>query len=60
MNGKHEGLTEVLPEAVVESDIKKERKAPAPGTKISWFHAAARAVSGGPVYVSDRLDQVNT
>ena len=24
-----------------------------------WFHAAARAISGGPVYVSDYPGQVN-
>ncbi|CAM9672683.1 unnamed protein product, partial [Laminaria digitata] len=26
-------------------------------TRASWFHAAARAISGGPVYVSDRPGQ---
>ncbi|CBN77415.1 Alpha-galactosidase, family GH36 [Ectocarpus siliculosus] len=29
------------------------------GANASWFHAAARAISGGPVYVSDRPGQHN-
>ncbi|CAN0546774.1 unnamed protein product, partial [Ectocarpus sp. 12 AP-2014] len=29
------------------------------GSNPSWFHAAARAISGGPVYVSDRPGQHN-
>ncbi|CAN0114655.1 unnamed protein product [Ectocarpus sp. 12 AP-2014] len=29
------------------------------GANPSWFHAAARAISGGPVYVSDRPGQHN-
>lgn len=36
------------------------REAKATRLKASWFHAAARAISGGPVYVSDQPGQVNT
>ncbi|CAN0477997.1 unnamed protein product, partial [Hapterophycus canaliculatus] len=28
--------------------------------RASWLHAASRAISGGPVYVSDRPGQVST
>ncbi|CAM9346044.1 unnamed protein product [Discosporangium mesarthrocarpum] len=30
------------------------------GAKASWFHAAARAVSGGPVYISDKPGKLNS
>jgi Raffinose synthase or seed imbibition protein Sip1 len=27
---------------------------------VSWMHAASRAISGGPVYISDRPGDHNT
>lgn len=43
---------------VDDCKVGEAEDATAIGTKISWFHAAARAISGGPVYVSDQLGQV--
>lgn len=59
LQSKNEALVGVPPDNGLEDDRKvaETKGATTDGTTISWFHAAARAISGGPVYVSDRLGQ---
>lgn len=54
--GDDQGADEASPGG---EDKEASREAGATRLKASWFHAAARAVSGGPVYVSDQPGQVN-